>query len=248
MNNRTKENRALALGEPKLVSIIMPSRGRVKYLKKSLESICDKTSDLSKVQVIIRFDNDDLDSIKEIPNLPFSKLDIDIVIGQRMRGYHDLNKFVNQCCGVSRGDFLLLFNDDSYIVTENWDLKLEKFIGETVVLNPDTHDDAQAFNTFPIMSRDIYDLLGYFSLQAHNDTWISYIARSLGIQKHIDISIFHDRPDNPNYTGTNEERMRDDPTWAERTNTFPNSMGEFSGHKFSQLRSRDSNLIKKNLL
>ena len=248
MGKRSKRQRELSLGETKLASIIIPSRKRVKYLNKSIDSILKKTSDLSKIQLILRFDNDDEESINNIANLPFSKVDITIIVGNRMRGYHDLNKYVNECCGGAKGDFMMLFNDDSYIVTNDWDLELEKHLNTTVVLNPDTHDDAQCYNTFPIISRDIYDLTGHFSLNAHNDTWVSYIAKRLNIEKHIDIEIYHDRPDNPNYIGSKEQRMLEDKTWAERTSTFPHSMAEFNSREFVALREEYTQIIKNNLL
>ena len=108
MSTRTIRQRELALGETKIASIIIPSRKRVKYLNKSIDSILEKTSDLSKIQLILRFDNDDEESINSIANLPFSEVDITVIIGNRMPGYHDLNKYVNECCGVAKGDFMML--------------------------------------------------------------------------------------------------------------------------------------------
>ena len=244
----TKEERIiLARGEKKLVSVIVPSRKRFDMLLVSLQSIHEMAADTSQLETIIRFDDDDGQSIKRIPELPFTKMNLRVIIGPRLRGYFDLNKFINECCGVSCGEFLFLFNDDSTIITKNWDKELEKHKGQVVVLNPDTHDDAQQYNTFPIISREIYDLVGHFSLQAHNDAWVSQVGKKLNIEKHINIEIFHDRPDNSNFTGT-DERLLDDITWKERTDTFPNSAKEFFSQKFQQLVQEDVLNIHANLL
>jgi len=241
----------LSKGEKKLVSVILPSRKRFNMLLKSLRSVYETAANASQLETIIRFDDDDKESIKRIPELPFTKMNLRVIIGPRLRGYFDLNKFINECCGVSRGEFLFLFNDDSTIVTEHWDKELEKYKGEIVVLNPDTNDDAQQYNTFPIVSRGIYELVGHFSLQAHSDAWVSHIGKKLNIEKHVNIEIFHDRPDNPNFTGT-KEKILEDITWKERSDTFPKSAKEFFSQKFQQLIQEDvlniyTNLLKKGL-
>ena len=235
-----KEKMLLGRGKSKLISVILPSRKRFGLLLKSLESLYSKAKDPSRIEAIIRFDKDDISSISKISELPFGKIDLSVIVGNRMRGYIDLNKYINECCSVSTGDFLFLFNDDSTVITDNWDLEIEKYSGQTVVLNPDTDDDAQQFNTFPIISRDIFDTVGHFSLQAHNDTWVSEVGKMLGIQKHLSIKIFHDRPDNEVYTGTTDEREDDDITWKERTEIFPTSNQEFWGPKFTALRREDA--------
>jgi hypothetical protein len=196
--------------------------------------------------VVVRLDLDDHDSISKVKDLSYENMDLYFIIGNRFRGYIDLNKIYNECCALSRGEFLFLFNDDSYLMSKGWDEEIKKYSGQTVVLNPDTDDQAQAINTFPIMSRDIYDLLGHWSLQAHNDTWVSFVGQKIGIEKRIStVKIFHDRPGHPQYTG--EKEKFDDVTWNERGEIWHISRPQFDEPKFAQLRIEDAINIKKYL-
>ena len=232
-----QEQTILTKGESKLVSAVFASRGRFSLLLESLESLYDKARNPEQIQAIVRFDNDDTENLNNISNLPFDKINIRVIIGPRFRGYQDMHIFINECCSLACGDFLLNWNDDATMLTENWDSELEKYKCQTIVLNPNTHDDAQGINTFPIISRDIYDTLGHWSLQAHVDTWVSTLGQGLGIEKPIDIAIFHNRPDNPNCT--RREEFMNDPVWQNRQKTFPISRPEFDEEKFNKLRHED---------
>ena len=56
---------------------------------------------------------------------------------------------------------------------------------------------------FPLVHRKIYEILGHFSLNAHNDTWIHWVAELAEIEKKdFRIKAFHDRFD---ITGNNED-------------------------------------------
>ena len=52
------------------------------------------------------------------------------------------------------------------------------------------------------MPIDWYLLIGYFSLNAQNDAWVSTIAKALDVLKPIDIDVLHDRFD---LTGNNDD-------------------------------------------
>ena len=240
-----KERKILSRGKTKLVTMIIPSRRRFNSLLKSIESIINTASDISNVEITIRFDYDDDESLSRLNELPFDKVDIYVIIGERFRGYIDLNKYINECCEISRGDFLFLFNDDSQIQSNGWDDVIEEYRDKIVVLNPKTGDDADDINTFPVISRKMFEITGHFSLQAHNDTWVSEVGEKLGIELVEDrIVIFHDRPDNPNSTGA-MHKDTDGVTWEERTEMFKVSRPEFDTKKFTILRIEDIMKIKE---
>ena len=241
------ERKLLKRGKTKLVSFIIPSRKRFENLVKTCKSIAETATDSTRVEIVVRFDSDDIDSISRIGELPFDEIDIYVIVGERFRGYIDLNKYVNECCDLSRGDFLFLFNDDTTLIESGWDDILAEYQNDVVVLNPSTgNDDAKDINTFPIISRNIYETTGHFSLQAHNDTWVSEVGAMLGIEKVENrIVIFHDRPDNPEYTGSMDTDDVNRETWNERTEMFKVSRPEFDQPKFCILRQEDALKIKE---
>ena len=58
------------------------------------------------------------------------------------------------------------------------------------------------------------------------------------------IVIFHDRPDNPDYTGSMDTEEVDRETWDQRTEMFKISRPEFDQPKYCQLRHEDSVKVK----
>jgi len=238
-----KEELVQTRGKAKLVSIIIPSRNRFDRLLKTLNSIIEKTNIIERVEVLLRFDYDDYSSIERIKELPFDKIDLQIIIGDKFRGHMDSHIFVNEMCLLSRGDFIFNFNDDSFIETQDWDKLLCRYSGQVIVLKPSTSDDAEAakLNTFPIISREIFEILEHFSLNAHLDTWIQYISRGLNIEVELDeLRIYHDRPDNPENSG---EATKDE-TWAEGQKHLSQSRKEYESDEMFLLREGDKTLLK----
>jgi hypothetical protein len=221
-----------ARGKEKLISVLIPSRGRIEKLKEVISSIADLSKDKSRVEILVRFDLDDEISLSKIRSLPYDKIDIMVVVGERFGGYKGLHHHVNDLCAISRAEFVLLFNDDAYIKTKEWDEIIAKYSGQLVVLNPNTKDVAQYLNTFPIVPTKIINELGHFSLQTHNDTWIQEITRQLGIERAInDLVILHDRFDR---TGNNKDQV-----WDERTEQWQGCRSEFDEPRFIDLRRQD---------
>jgi hypothetical protein len=230
-----EEKFILSRGKKKLVSVLIPSRGRIDKLLEVIDNVVEKSADVNKIEILIRFDSDDFQSIEKIKDLPFNKVDIYVLIGERFRGYRDLHFFVNELSSLSRGEFIFLFNDDSYIVSEKWENNLEPFSNQVVILKPETKDDASNYNTFPIINRSVFEILHHFSLQTHNDTWMQEIGRNLNIERSLyGLEIFHDRPDNPN-----KKTLEEDETWVNGRKTWNTSRVEFDEGKYQILRQQD---------
>lgn len=60
----------------KLISFLLISRGRFNELLKSIGSIIDKAKDPSRIEIMLRFDEDDEESISRIDELPKDKIDM----------------------------------------------------------------------------------------------------------------------------------------------------------------------------
>jgi len=231
----------MSRGKAKLVSMICPSRGRIDLIKKTIDSVYNNAKDPSNIEFLIRLDNDDTVALSRISEITNYKLDTIVIVGERFRGYRDLHIYVNEMCALSRGEFIFLFNDDSEIVSKDWEQSLIAHRKQTIILNPFTTSSRtppfppswqQPLNTFPIISRDIYDAMGHFALQAHNDSWIVALNKRLKIEKPInDIKIYHDRADK---TGNNNDQ-----TWKDRKQQWTTSRAEFDGAIYNKLRDND---------
>jgi len=176
----------------KLVSILIISRGRFNSLLKALDSIIKKSKDISRVEVILRFDEDDKESLDRIDELPKDKVDINVIVGKRYF-YEFLHKYVNEACEETKGEFILWFNDDCVIETQNWDDIVAEYRGRIVCLYPNNKGTGSG-NIFPLISRKVYEILGHFAKSQQVDSWQFIVGSRAGIEvKRDDLIFIHNR-------------------------------------------------------
>lgn len=141
------------MSSKKLCSILIPSRRRLRGLRKTLDSIAAATHDPNAIEVLIRFDHDDTDWILDGGENPDAALgrdgshklydgvedrwarwpfEIEVNVGSRMRGFASLNVMYQELSEIAAGDFIFILNDDAHIATMSpdgtkWDRKLADF-------------------------------------------------------------------------------------------------------------------------
>lgn len=211
------------------VSILLPSRGRVEMLKRTLRNIADTCgSDPSTVEILIRLDEDDDESIaaQESFHAACSPIDLKIIVGPRGEGYKNFHVFVNELAVVARGDFLMLFNDDARFLSRNWPLAILYWQNRLVILRFNTPGFSE--NIFPAVHRKIFEILGHYSLDTHCDSWIESVAYELFMQRdEMSVEIDH-------FRGTDEAM---DQTYVETSTAYSITHPIFGKKK--DLRKRD---------
>jgi hypothetical protein len=179
----------------KLASILIPSRNRFDSLLEAVGSIVSNTKFLEKIEIIIRFDKDDENSLSRLDELPTDKVDINIMVGEKY-GYIELYKYVNEMCEKTKGEFIVWFNDDCVIKTKEWDAIIAEYTGKIVCFYPD-HKGTGSGNIFPIISRKIYEITGHFALSQQVDTWQQVVGKRAGIVvRRNDLIFIHNREQN----------------------------------------------------
>jgi glycosyltransferase involved in cell wall biosynthesis len=175
------------------VSVLVPSRERPELLARSIESL--RGGDL---EVLVALDDDD-------PRLADYAGIGTAVIGPHY-GYSSLQRYYNGLANRASGDWLLLWNDDCIMETENWIEIVRSHDGEMVVMNPrSNHNNWDIdMNVFPVFPRKIVELMGHVSFSRHTSSWLEYVARDAGIMIRVPISIHHDRAD---LTGNNDDAV-----------------------------------------
>lgn len=192
-------------GNGPLVSVLIPTRGRHRWLTEAIDSIYSLAHDKSLIEFIIKADVDDIDTINEIMRLS-NIIPIKTIISPRGRGYLDMHHWVNEMCAISTGDWLYLFNDDTRMTTQDWDQRLltsnlywdlgttnvfwESFNLITLVTPVVDRPEDRAFM---FVRRKIYEILGHYSLSIYNDVWIYTIMNFLNLTNLIDIYVDHAR-------------------------------------------------------
>lgn len=113
---------------------LIPSRRRVHGLERALDSFIGTASHPEKVAAVIRFDQDDAESITlfHYQKYPWAK----VVIGPRGDGYDNLNAFYNDCMSLANSEWFVLLDDDVYWEGKGWDDELGKPPQHTIAQLP----------------------------------------------------------------------------------------------------------------
>jgi hypothetical protein len=210
----------------KTVSVLLPTRGRTETLKRSLQSLVDTASDLTKVEILFGLDEDDPEVIQYIkteiaPMLQNTGVEARANIFKPL-GYENLHTYVNTLAGNANGEWLFFWNDDGIMLTPGWDTKISAYTGQFKLLAPKDNHNGHPYAIFPIVPRDWYILMGHLSQNAQNDAWLSHIAYMLDIFERIDVEFLHDRAD---LTGNNDDATFRNRKYMEGNPADPNDFG-----------------------
>lgn len=161
-------------------------------------SLIDLVDDPAKIEVLLAFDDDDMDSYQWFEDHIADALDqagIEFTAYKYPRyGYQQLHRYVNGLAAEAQGHWLLFWNDDAVMLDQGWDTVIRSHSDRFCVLAFDTHKK-HPYSIFPILPKAWFDLLGHLSQHQLNDAWISQIAWMLDIMVRIDVRVEHDRFD-----------------------------------------------------
>jgi len=104
----------------KLIAPIIPTRKRVDRLLLTLRSLVNTASDWSRVEPVLKIDDDDIDTIAAIPRLE-AEFGLKHVITPRGVGYNDMGRFVTEACAETDATWVWLVDDDAWVEGRGWD-------------------------------------------------------------------------------------------------------------------------------
>lgn len=140
------------------VSVLIPTRGRVPWLKELFASF-DETVGEDDAELVFRIDSDDL----ETRDFLLDRGNCVVAIGPRLEGYRSLPVFFNEMLPAAHGDVLMCGNDDMIFRTIDW----PAMILDTANMYPDglfdigvqTHNETHF--PFSIISKRVAEMLGF---------------------------------------------------------------------------------------
>jgi hypothetical protein len=185
------------------------------------------------VEILLRFDDDDLDSVaivKESVRLDLGEngnRKVKYLIGPRY-GWPGLYRYYNELATKTDSDcdWLMLFNDDAIMHTKDWDKEIEKYNGQMVIWPC----------WFTVLPRKVFEIWGYVCLTRNYDTEISDTVdklENMGCKVRINppINILHDAV---------QYVPSDDATFKER-----DYQSDIYNLKYEFSRRRDAKLLKE---
>lgn len=222
------------------ISVLLPTRGRTDMLKRSLLSLLDLAQNPAEIEIMLAFDNDDKESLDWCRDNVFPELEhrgVDaLVIEFTPLGYLKLHEYLNALAGLAGGNWLMFWNDDAVMQTQDWDQRIVEHNGKFLCLRMPTHNQ-HPYAIFPIVPRDWYYLLGHLSNHQLTDATISQISYMLNIVKNINVEVLHDRFD---ITGNNHDATFKNRPMLEGNPADPR---DFNHSTFRNKRLADANKI-----
>jgi len=194
----------------KLIGIMLPTRKRVNLLRECLNSFNAKTKNKSSVEILLKIDDDDQETIDFI-NSYQSEIEIKTIISDRGNGYGSLNEYYNSLAQISEAEFLMVGNDDGEMMTDNWEEQFIPFSGTNYVIGIkfDKIKDGVKFtnifsnyNAGPTIPHDYYKEFGTLACHPMIDDWWVMVARKVKeqsgfeLERWVDVTVWFKRPDN----------------------------------------------------
>lgn len=185
------------------VAVLLPTRGRTVALTRSVLSLFNRVRDVNRIQILLGFDKDDDVGIKHWqeslkPILDERKIKYTAIMFEPL-GYIRLNEYVSELAHNSDAAWLMFWNDDAVMESQNWDQEIMRYQGQFKCLAVHTHRE-HPYSIFPIVPREWLDVFGYLSPHQISDAWISQVSYMLDIWERIPVWVEHDRFD---LTGNN---------------------------------------------
>jgi len=195
------------------IAVLLPTRGRTDALTSSVTSIVNLANNVSSIQLLFGFDDDDtvgLDHFKKViqPFLDQHEVAYEAQVFNSM-GYAGLNRYYNHLAKLTSADWLFVWNDDAVMETQGWDSVIEQYTGEFKLLKVHTHND-HPYSIFPVVPYNWFALFEHLSRHQMIDAELSQIAYMLNIVECIEVFVVHDRYDltGNNHDETDKKRYR----------------------------------------
>lgn len=146
-------------------SFVLPTLGDKKLVRQFLDSLERTTRHKNKIEVLFAVDEGKTDIFSYVISLKYS---FDIKFFERPITRDFTNDYYNYLANKSRGQNIIAFNDDAWMRTQDWDVKIMREIntyGWSVYML-DIPDTARlkykhTFPCFPCVSRRAMNTLGW---------------------------------------------------------------------------------------
>ena len=164
------------------IAVLLPTRGRTDSLDRSVISIINRAVDISSIQILFAFDDDDTVGQEHFarsvqPWLDLKGVDYEAMLFEPL-GYIRLNEYLNALAKKADADWVFFWNDDAIMDTAGWDRIIASHTGEFKILSVHANND-HPYSIFPIVPRAWYDVTHHLSRHQMIDAEVAYAKAKL---------------------------------------------------------------------
>lgn len=175
------------------LSVLIPARNGYNALERTINSIFENESKKNNIQVCIKLDNDDIETIEKLIKHKYFYR-ITLLIYDRLLGYQNIHIFYNDLAKLHNdSDWFLIFNSDAEILTKDWDLLYDTFDSNKphIIHHNPVKNRGGGNYYFPTISKKYYDICGYISLVYDYDGYLLNLGKKTNIISYIKLNIEH---------------------------------------------------------
>jgi hypothetical protein len=173
------------------ISVLIPSRGRPQLLLDAVNSLLDRAADPDNIDISVFLEYDELDlySSVQYPEQVFMCSD------KTVSGYTEMAKMWNELAHIADPDtWLLCFNDDAIMLTDDWDQIIADNSDKGLVLAGWDNSTTYGWPAFPVINRSVFEKLGHITRFCGLDSWMQRVHEMGGKSiPRIPIEINHRR-------------------------------------------------------
>jgi hypothetical protein len=150
-----------------IISLLIPTRGRVKNLYKLVENITQTVTNIENIELYLTFDIDDTFTCKAIHEIRNKYAYIRFPYQGILHSDYLNKDYYNEMARLSIGKYLWAIGDDVKFISKNWDVVLKEKIEEYLKDKKDRiayisvkeKDSTAKHPCFPIITREAYQAL-----------------------------------------------------------------------------------------
>lgn len=157
----------------RLVSVLIPSRGRPAELRRTIQAVLDSALDRQRVEITVRVDGDDGASLAAARGArPDGS--VFIVVGPRGRGKPDTHLYYNRLAEVTAAPWILVWEDDAGAPPRAWDELLASASRSLLLLH------LGPGMRHPAVRREVFTRLRGLSPDPEVGAWLDQAVRAMG--------------------------------------------------------------------
>lgn len=176
-----------------IISVLCPTRARPGPLACTMRMLRHLAARPERLEILLYVDDDDPIDYRETWER-FSARGAPLARGRILRGprkyYSGLNECFNALAKGASGRWCMVWNDDIFMATKDWDLALDAVPGEIAVAMTESNHGRSPC-TFPFFTKSYAEILGHVSLNTHTDTWIEEVGKAAGVAVDVPILVLH---------------------------------------------------------